>query len=51
MNVVTAIRDSCVVFFYQTGLRVGIDNLVKWGSLFGIGEPTGIDLPGEARVI
>jgi penicillin-binding protein 2 len=49
MNVVSAIRDSCDVFFYQTGLRVGIDNLVKWGSLFGIGEPTGIDLPGEAR--
>ena len=48
-NVVTGLRDSCDVFFYQTGLRTGIDNLVKWGAKFGVGEPTGIDLPGEAR--
>ncbi|NLO56829.1 MAG: penicillin-binding protein 2 [Thermovirga sp.] len=49
VNVVTGIRDSCDVYFYQTGLRVGIDKLVKWASAFGVGEPTGIDLPGEAR--
>ncbi len=48
-NVVTGLRDSCDVFFYQTGLRTGIDNLVKWGARFGVGEPTGIDLPGEVR--
>ncbi|NMD18177.1 MAG: penicillin-binding protein 2 [Synergistaceae bacterium] len=49
VNVVTGLRDSCDVFFYQAGLRVGIDKLVKWASAFGVGEPTGIDLPGEAR--
>lgn len=49
-NVVTGLRDSCDVFFYQVGLRTGIDNLVKWGAIFGVGEPTGIDLPGEAKV-
>lgn len=48
-NVVRGLRDSCDVFFYQTGLRTGIDNLVKWGAIFGVGVPTGIDLPGEAR--
>jgi penicillin-binding protein 2 len=48
-NVVTGLRDSCDVFFYQTGLRTGIDDLVKWGAIFGVGELTGIDLPGEAR--
>ena len=46
-NLVGALRDSCDVFFYQVGLKTGIDNLVKWGRLFGIGEQTGIDLPGE----
>lgn len=46
-NVVNALRDSCDVFFYEVGQRVGIDNLVKWGGIFGIGKLTGIDLPGE----
>lgn len=49
VNVVKGLRDSCDVFFYQAGLRTGIDALVKWGAVFGVGEPTGIDLPGEAR--
>lgn len=48
-NVVTGLRDSCDVFFYQTGLKAGIDDLVKWGAVFGVGVPTGIDLPGEAK--
>ncbi len=48
-NVITGLRDSCDVFFYQTGLRTGIDNLVKWGSHFGVGRATGIDLPGEVN--
>ncbi|HPA59726.1 MAG TPA: penicillin-binding protein 2 [Synergistales bacterium] len=49
VNVVKGLRDSCDVFFYQAGLRTGIDALVKWAAAFGVGEPTGIDLPGEAR--
>ena len=49
VNVVTGLRDSCDVYFYQAALRLGVDKLVKWASAFGVGEPTGIDLPGEAR--
>lgn len=47
-DVVEALRDSCDVYFYQMGLRVGIDRMLKWVSLFGFGERTGIDLPGES---
>ncbi len=47
VNVIEALRDSCDVYFYEVGQKVGIDNLIKWGKLFGIGELTGIDLPGE----
>lgn len=46
-NIVDALRDSCDVYFYEVGQKVGIDNLIKWGKVFGIGELTGIDLPGE----
>ncbi|MDR0653288.1 MAG: penicillin-binding protein 2 [Synergistaceae bacterium] len=46
-NIHGALRDSCDVFFYQNGVKLGIDNLIKWGRDFGIGQPTGIDIPGE----
>lgn len=47
-NIISAVRDSCDIFFYQAGLKTGIDKLVKWGKLFGVGQKSGIDLPGEA---
>lgn len=47
-DVVEALRDSCDVYFYQMGLRIGIDRMLDWASRFGFGERTGIDLPGEA---
>ena len=48
LNVIGGLQHSCDVFFYQVGLRTGIDNLIKWGRKFRLGEPTGIDLPGES---
>ena len=48
VNLLTALQDSCDVYFYQTGLKLGITRLMKWCSLFGLGAPSGIDLPGEA---
>jgi penicillin-binding protein 2 len=43
-----AIRESCDVFFYKTGLRLGVDRLAKWARAFGLGRPTGVSLPHEA---
>jgi penicillin-binding protein 2 len=42
-----ALRDSCDVFFYENSVKLGIDKLVEWGRDFGVGEPTGVDIPGE----
>jgi penicillin-binding protein 2 len=42
-----AIVRSSDVYFYQLGLKLGIDNMHHYASLFGLGEKTGIDLPGE----
>lgn len=50
-NVSEAIRDSCNVFFYETGLRLGIKNIDKYASLFGLGEKTGLELYEEAGEI
>jgi len=42
-----AILESCDVFFYNVGMRLGIDRLSYYGSKLGIGHKTGIDLPSE----
>ncbi len=47
MSVVPALIQSCDVYFYQTGLRLGVDRLAHWAKSFGLGEKTGIGMPGE----
>ena len=42
-----AILESCDVFFYNVGMRLGIDRLSYYGTKFGLGHRTGIDLPSE----
>ncbi|WP_425058258.1 Peptidoglycan D,D-transpeptidase MrdA [Sporomusa carbonis] len=42
-----ALAKSDNVYFYELGNRLGIDNLEKWARAFGLGAPTGINLPGE----
>jgi penicillin-binding protein 2 len=41
------IAESCDVFFYNTGLKLGVDNIHEMAEAIGITKPTGIDLPGE----
>ncbi|OXS30105.1 MAG: penicillin-binding protein 2 [Desulfovibrio sp. MES5] len=42
-----AIINSCDVYFYQMGERMGIDKLEEFAKASGFGRPTGIDLPHE----
>ncbi|MGN1003316.1 MAG: penicillin-binding transpeptidase domain-containing protein [Oscillospiraceae bacterium] len=50
-NVSDAIRDSCNVFFYDVGRRLGIDKLNEYARKFGLGEKTGIELDEKAGVV
>ena len=43
-----ALVESCDVYFYHVGLRVKVDQLHQMAADFGLGTPTGIDLPGES---
>lgn len=43
-SVVNALRDSCNVFFYETGYNMGIDPIVNYAQQFGLGNPTGIEI-------
>jgi len=47
VDVRKAIMESCDVFFYNVGMRLGIDRLSYYGSKLGLGHRTGIDLPSE----
>lgn len=44
-NVSEAIKDSCNIFFYDLGRRLGINKLVEYATAFGLGDYTGIELP------
>lgn len=44
-----AITDSCNVFFYDVGRRLGIEALTRWAGRLGLGTTTGIELSGEGR--
>ena len=39
--------ESCDIYYYTVGSRLGIDTIAKFSSLFGLGHLTGIGLPGE----
>jgi len=55
LNVVDGLAQSCDIFFYQVGggfpetnfKGLGVQRLAAWSEAFGLGAPTGIDIPGE----
>ncbi len=42
-----AIVESCDIYFYQVGLKVGVDLIAHYANAFGLGKLTGISLPHE----
>ena len=44
-----AIVQSCDVYFYQLGVRMGLDRLAEFMDKLRLSEKTGIDLPQERR--
>jgi penicillin-binding protein 2 len=42
-----ALAESCDTYFYQVGLKVGVDAIAHYASELGLGKKTGITLPHE----
>ena len=42
-----ALAESCDVYFYQVGQRLGVDKLAAYAESLGLGQKTGIDLENE----
>jgi penicillin-binding protein 2 len=51
LDLAGAIAHSCNVYFYQLGLRIGLDRMLEAGTRIGFSEQCGIDLPQESRGI
>ncbi len=51
VNFYSAVEQSCNVYFYQLGLKVGLANWAKYSNIFNFGRLTNIDLPNESAGI
>ncbi len=49
LNLEEAIIQSCDVYFYQLGLKVGLERWSDYAQLCGFGQRTGVDLPEEEK--
>jgi penicillin-binding protein 2 len=47
LDLVGALANSCNVYFYQLGIRLGLNRLLREGTRLGFARRAGIDLPGE----
>ena len=43
-NMADALRDSCNIYFYTLGHRLGIDKIDEYAAMFGLGQKTGLEL-------
>lgn len=49
VDIIKAVEESCDVFFYQVGQRLGVDRLAWYAKGFGLGSATGVVLDHEAQ--
>jgi penicillin-binding protein 2 len=47
MTLENALKNSCDVFFYALGQKLGIERIAQYARKFDLGQPTGVDLEGE----
>ncbi|HQM75445.1 MAG TPA: penicillin-binding protein 2 [Candidatus Saccharicenans sp.] len=42
-----ALKNSCNIYFYQLGRRLNVDTIARYARTLGLGQITGVDMPGE----
>lgn len=47
VNLRKALRESCDVYFYMLGEKLGVDRIADYAGRFGLGQSLGIDMEGE----
>lgn len=51
INVITALSKSCNFFFYETGYRIGIDELNSYCRQLGLGVPAGVEIAESSGIL
>ncbi|MBE6588046.1 MAG: hypothetical protein E7647_06500 [Ruminococcaceae bacterium] len=51
INVSEAIQVSCNYFFFDIGRQLTISNITKYCKGYGLGQPTGIELPEKTGIL
>jgi len=49
MNIIDAITQSCDVFYYQAGIKIGVNALAQYAKGCGLGIKTGISFENEKK--
>ncbi|WP_370152086.1 penicillin-binding protein 2 [Ferrovibrio sp.] len=49
MNMISALEESCDVFFYEAARRIGVDKIAEIAQKLGLGTATGISLTAERK--
>lgn len=47
VDLYAAIQQSCDIYFYTLGQKLGVDRIAAYARRFGLGSETGFDIPGE----
>jgi len=47
VDMIDALMQSCDVYFYEMGRRLGADRMADMSRRFGLGQTLAVDLPGE----
>lgn len=48
-DIVSSLKWSCNVFFYDAGLELGINKIVQYAQLMGLAAPTGLEIEKEPK--
>jgi penicillin-binding protein 2 len=48
VNLNRALVESCDIYFYNIGLRLGVDKIAQYATMFGLGKRPGFDLGGDS---
>jgi penicillin-binding protein 2 len=49
VDLISAIRESCDVFFFELGRRLGVEKISYWSKILGLGEKVILDFDAEKR--
>jgi penicillin-binding protein 2 len=47
VDALSAIKESCDIYFYEKGLATGVDAITRMAGELGLGQPTGIDVGSD----